>query len=244
MNATNAKVLIVDDDADIRTNIADILDDLGYQTSTADNGFAALDIVRQHAFDVVLLDYKMPGMDGASLYQEIKKLQPSIAAIMITAWSGSDGAQKARNAGTWDVLKKPVNIPVLLERLSRAASAPVVLIVDDDKDFCESLWQILNERHFRVAIAHSENEAITQANLAQCQVAIVDLKLGSDDGRNVIRMIEKAVPEARTVIVSGDKEFAALTSQEFKGRPISAVCEKPIVIDQLLKVIEAETNRN
>ncbi|MCA9135333.1 MAG: response regulator [Planctomycetales bacterium] len=244
MNGASTSVLIVDDDADIRTNIADILNDLGYHTTTAENGVAALEIVREKPIDVVLLDYKMPGMDGASLYREIKKLQPAVAAIMITAWAGSDGAQQARDAGTWDVLRKPVDIPTLLNRLSHAAGAPIVLIVDDDKDFCDSLWQILNQRHFRVAMAHNEHDGITQANLAQCQIAIVDLKLGNGDGRNVLREIHQQVPNARTVIISGDKEFAANTSLEFNDQLITGVCEKPIAVEKLLNMIDSGAKPN
>ncbi|WP_372897261.1 response regulator [Stieleria sp.] len=244
MNESGSRVLIVDDDADIRTNFADILSDLGYQTTTAEDATAALRCVRDSRFDVVLLDYQMPGMDGASLYREIKKLQPSVAAIMITAWAGSDGAQQAKNAGTWDVLRKPVDIHDLLEKLARAASAPIVLVVDDDEDFCQSLWQVLNLRHFRVALAHSEAEGISQASDSQCQVAIVDLKLGSGDGRNVIRRIHQAVPKARTIIVSGDRDIAADAYDELGDQVVNAVCQKPIDIDQLLNMIETDSGRN
>ncbi|WP_182870064.1 response regulator [Stieleria mannarensis] len=244
MNERGSRVLIVDDDADIRSNFADILSDLGYQTTTAEDGAAALRCIRESRFDVVLLDYQMPGMDGASLYREIKKLQPSVAAIMITAWAGSDGAQQAKNAGTWDVLRKPVDIPDLLEKLSRAATAPIVLVVDDDEDFCQSLWQILNLKHFRVALAHSEAEGISQAADSKYQVAIVDLKLGSGDGRKVIRRIHRAIPQARTIIVSGDQKTAADAYEELGDQIVNAVCAKPVDVEQLLTMIESETGRN
>ncbi|QEF98821.1 Response regulator receiver protein [Stieleria maiorica] len=244
MNERGSRVLIVDDDADIRANFSDILSDLGYQTTTAEDGVAALRCIRESRFDVVLLDYQMPGMDGASLYREIKKLQPSIAAIMITAWAGSDGAQQAKNAGTWDVLRKPVDIPDLLEKLSRAATAPIVLVVDDDEEFCQSLWQILNLKHFRVALAHSEAEGISRAADSKYQVAIVDLKLGSGDGRKVIRRIHRAIPEARTIIVSGDQKTAADAYEELGDQIVNAVCAKPIDVEQLLTMIESETGRN
>lgn len=129
MNDSPASVLIVDDDDDIRINFSDILQDIGYRTTTAECAESALDYVRKDDFDVVLLDYKLPGMDGASLYREIKRLRPSIPAIMITAWSGSDGAQQALNAGTWDVLRKPVDIPELLHKLDQATNAPLARII-------------------------------------------------------------------------------------------------------------------
>lgn len=244
MNKKPPNVLIVDDDADIRSNLADILGNLGYHTTTAHDGESALQCVRAGQFDVVLLDYKMPGMDGASLYQEIKKLQPSVAAIMVTAWAGSDGAQRARDAGTWDVLRKPVNIPELLDKLAEAANAPVVLVVDDDEEFCRSLWQILNDRHFRVALAHSEEEGIARISELHYQIAIVDLKLGAGDGRNVIRRIGDAVPRANTIVVSGDRESAMVAYQELGDDAVNGFCQKPIDIEHLLEMIRSGAGRN
>lgn len=239
-----SQILIVDDDADIRSNFSDILEDLGYQTTTAKDGATALEIVREKSFDVVLLDYKMPGMDGASLYHEIKKLQPSVAAIMITAWAGSDGAQQARNAGTWDVLSKPVDIPILLEKLSQAAKAPIVLIVDDDTEFCQSLWQILNLRRYRVALAHNETDGIRLAGDAKCDVALVDLKLGTGDGRNVIRRIHQAAPEARTIIVTGFRGNESDLRSDGDAEASNFICNKPIDVDQLLGLIDGGIQRD
>ena len=115
MNEKSRRVLVVDDDADIRVNITDILNDLGYETAMAEDGEAALNCVRASSFEVVVLDYKMPGMDGVTLCRELKKLQPSIATIMVTAYAGNDGAKQAIDAGAQNVLRKPVDIDELLK---------------------------------------------------------------------------------------------------------------------------------
>lgn len=115
MNKQSRRVLVVDDDADIRVNITDILNDLGYETAMAEDGEAALDCVRASSFEVVVLDYKMPGMDGVTLCRELKKLQPSIATIMVTAYAGNDGAKQAIDAEAQNVLRKPVDIDELLK---------------------------------------------------------------------------------------------------------------------------------
>lgn len=121
-----SKILIVDDDADIRANISDILDDLGYDTDTAQDGDAALDRLvgdceaTKCDFDLCLLDFKMPGMDGAELFQRIRDECPEIRAIMITAYAGDDGVQRALDAGTWRVLRKPVDMKSLLGLIKEA----------------------------------------------------------------------------------------------------------------------------
>ena len=121
--------MIVDDDRDILANLSDILTDLGYQIDTAIDGESAILKVEEHCpnsgncrFDLCLLDFNMPGMDGVELYEKILEHNPKLRAIMITAYAGDDGIQRAVNAGTWKVLKKPVDIQKLLEMISEATT--------------------------------------------------------------------------------------------------------------------------
>ncbi len=91
---------MVDDDVDTCRNLSDILTDLGYRVDTAHDGPTALELVRRNAYDVALLDYKMPGMDGLTLYREIKRLRAGTVAIVVTAYaSGSDRGGGARGRG-------------------------------------------------------------------------------------------------------------------------------------------------
>src|SRR5262245_17437540 len=103
MSTASPHILVVDDDADTCHNLSDILTDLGYDVDTANDGLTALALVRQNAYDVALLDYKMPGMDGVTLYREIKKLSSGTVAIVVTAYASGATAQEALEAGAWQV---------------------------------------------------------------------------------------------------------------------------------------------
>lgn len=122
------RILIVDDDDDILANLSDILSDLGYETVTACDGQIALEKVAgsvatdNSPFDLCLLDFKMPGMDGVELLEKIHEENPKLRAIMITAYAGSDGVQRALAAGTWKVLRKPVDIEKLLGIIDEAVA--------------------------------------------------------------------------------------------------------------------------
>ena len=157
-----ASILIVDDDEDITANLADILSDLDYVLDVANDGEDAMRLVDRNRYDIVLLDFKMPGVDGAELYRQIKQAQPHVVAIMVTAYAGSNGVERAKGAGTWKVLKKPVDIPELLTLIDEAANQPLILLIDDDKEFCETLWQVLREHGYRVGKAFDEQSAQTQ----------------------------------------------------------------------------------
>ena len=121
------RILIVDDDADTLANLADILSDEGYEIVTACDGEIALREVsgcdafgEAGQFDLCLLDFKMPGMDGVELLQKIRAEHPKLRAIMITAYAGDDGVQRALAAGTYKVMRKPVDIDSLLELIDEA----------------------------------------------------------------------------------------------------------------------------
>ena len=123
------RILIVDDDKDILANLCDILSDIGYQIDTATCGEEAIGKVEQFCpsqsdccYDLCLLDFKMPGIDGVELYKRIQEFNPKLRAIMITAYAGDDGVQRAVEAGTWKVLRKPVDIEQLLGEIREAVS--------------------------------------------------------------------------------------------------------------------------
>lgn len=123
------RILIVDDDEDILANLSDILSDLGYQTDTANCGEAAIGKVENFCpdeqnccYDLCLLDFKMPGIDGVELFKKIQGFNPKLRAIMITAYAGDDGIQRAIDAGTWKVLRKPVDIEKLLSMIKEAVA--------------------------------------------------------------------------------------------------------------------------
>jgi DNA-binding NtrC family response regulator len=109
------KILVVDDDPDIVANLSDILCDLGYHPSSAHNGTTALGLVEQQKFDVAIVDYKMPGMDGSTLLSKIRQRQPETTAIMVTGFAEDQRINSAVADGDLQVFRKPVDIKALLK---------------------------------------------------------------------------------------------------------------------------------
>jgi len=238
MKSATRFVLVVDDDLDACQNLSDILTDLGYAVQTAHNGPAALELVRRNSFDVALLDYKMPGMDGLTLYREIKRQSPATVAIMLTAYVSGASSDDARHAGMWKVLPKPVDLALVLPLVDEAVNQPLVLLVDDDQDLCASLWDLLRERGYRVSLAHTASAArdlLVQQNL---KVVLLDLKLPDGIGNAVFALLRHANPEVRTMIITGHPpEFDSLIKNILTDGA-DAICYKPFDLDQLLATLK------
>jgi DNA-binding NtrC family response regulator len=124
VNMTEAAgVLIVDDEYSTRDSLCHWLARDAYRTGTARNGKEALQRLQESSWDVVLLDIRMPGMDGIELQRRMRQLYPELVVIMITAYSSVATAVRALKEGAFDYVTKPVD-PMELSRLVRRAVGP------------------------------------------------------------------------------------------------------------------------
>ena len=101
------RILIVDDEQIVRESLTNWLKEESYQVEAAENGTLALEKIRQSPFQVVLLDLKMPGMDGIQVLTELKKDFPDIEVIIMTAYGSVNTAVEAIKAGAYDYIVKP-----------------------------------------------------------------------------------------------------------------------------------------
>lgn len=236
MSEQTPSVLVVDDDRDICQNMADILADFGFHVDVAHDGAAALELVRRPPYDVALLDLKMPGMDGLTLYREIKKVQAGTVALLVTAYAGGSTSEDALAGGMWRVLPKPVDLARLMSLVDEAIEQPLVLVVDDDADLCDNLWELLHERGYRVSIAHDARQAAEQLRGAT-RVVLLDLVLPGGDGAEVLREARAANPDVRTVLITGHRAETAPVIEQLRAEGADAVCYKPFDIPALLGTV-------
>lgn len=104
------KILIVDDQFGIRILLNEVFQKEGYKTFQAANGIQALDIVTKHDPDLVLLDMKIPGMDGIEILKRMKVIDPEIRVIIMTAYGELDMIQEAKDLGAITHFAKPFDI--------------------------------------------------------------------------------------------------------------------------------------
>jgi CheY-like chemotaxis protein len=237
MNPNIPSILVVDDEVDTCRNLSDILADLGYRVDVAHDGPSALELVRHNPYDVALLDLKMPGMDGLTLYREIKKLRADTVAIVVTAYATSATADEALTAGAWQVLPKPVDLRRMMGLVDEALSQPLVMVVDDDPDLCATLWDLLRERGYRVGVAHDETAAAQSLRDRSFKAVLIDMKLPAGDGSRVFRLVRATNPQARTIVITGHRSEMDRLVQEVLTEGADAVCYKPFDLPKLLATL-------
>ena len=108
------RLLVVDDEPSVRDSLQGILEQEGHQVSTAGSGEEALAILSEHSFDLILLDLKMPGIDGLEVMKEAKRTAPDTVVIMLTAYGTLDSAIVALRHGAHDYLLKPCSVGEIL----------------------------------------------------------------------------------------------------------------------------------
>lgn len=235
------RLLVVDDDVDTCANLSDILSDIGYDVQTAPDATSALRSMDQRAFDVVLLDLKMPGMDGLQLYRELKRRSSSTVAILITGFADSETRQRAEQLGVWRILPKPVDVPALLPLISEASKQPLLLVVDDDSDFCASLFDVLRDRSFRVGIAGTAQEAALQLSRQEFPIVLVDWRLPDADGLQFLEKIHSQHPQARTMLLTGHRHELTEQLQKNSLPGVDVFFYKPLEMDAFLGTLQRWT---
>jgi DNA-binding response OmpR family regulator len=115
------RVLVVDDDDVGRMTLTEILDLEGFEVVQAEGGRAALERLREGGYDVMLLDLKMPDLDGVAVLQQSADLAPETEVIVFTAHGSLESAIQAVRHGAYDYLLKPTSTEQILETVRRAA---------------------------------------------------------------------------------------------------------------------------
>ena len=114
-------ILIIDDDKDMRFILSNVLENEGYKTIAVEDGSKAFKEIEKHTFDLILLDFKIPGiMDGMQILEKMKQINKEIIVIMITAYGEIKKAVQAMKLGAFDYITKPFDNEELILVVKRA----------------------------------------------------------------------------------------------------------------------------
>ncbi len=141
---TSARILVVDDEEQMRDLLAKVLERNGYQVTVVSNGGSALAFLEDEPVDLVLTDVRMPGIDGMEALRSIKELNPEIVVIIMTGFGSIDQAVQAVKDGAYDYINKPFKIDEMLLTIQKAL---------DDRRLHQEVTTLRQEVHTRYHFA-------------------------------------------------------------------------------------------
>ena len=189
------RILVVDDEATTRTSLAEVLRLEGYDVAVAASGEEAIGIIAsQPPFDLMVLDLKMPGMDGLQLTEAVQKRSPDTVIILLTAFGTLETAIQAIRKGAHDYLLKPCPIPQILESVRKG------------------LAKYQQERHRRELVSRLEH---TLSELVAVERVGETKPLSFAPADDVLQVQDVRLDRERHIVTVGSRTVT-LTPTEFK----------------------------
>jgi two-component system response regulator HydG len=168
------RILVVDDEQHIRNSLATWFREEGYEVSVAASGKDALAAVAREGTNILLVDIKMPGMDGLELQRRVRELAPDATIIIMTAYASVETAVEALKEGAYDYIVKPFD-PEAVSRLVRKAAERYSLLAEN--------------RALRERISAASPSLITSGSPAMAKV---------------IELVEQVAPTDTSVLITGE----------------------------------------
>jgi response regulator RpfG family c-di-GMP phosphodiesterase len=245
------KVLVADDDPQSRELLIDILVKCGCETASAQDGREAVEKITEFKPDLVLMDIKMPVMDGFEALKRIRHMDGAgnIKVIAITSLASKTDANEIEKAGFDGYLPKPVDtrkfrdyIANLRQKKKSYGIKPKILCVDDEPMNLELLEAILAPAGYETLSVNDGHEALAVLKKTEVDLVLLDVMMPGMNGYDICRLIKASAETARVPVIM----ITALSSKEDRIKSIEAGAEdfitKPFetteVLTRIRKLLE------
>ena len=228
----STRILIVDDDKGMVSTLRDILGACGYQILHASSGHEAIDQARNAAPHAVLMDIRMPGLNGVDTFRELKRLAPDAYVIFMTAYATSELVEEARREGAVEVLAKPIDMEHLLELLSEITSRIPLLLLDGEEAIHLETDESLISTKLHIDRVKTIEEVVLHFEKEPWRVLVLELELARTVAGE-LRILHELNPNV-LIIAIGDVPNAQLAKSRSM---LSAYLPKTFETDDLIKVI-------
>ncbi len=236
------KIFVVDDNIDFSANITDILELKDYEVIVAQDGRQAIETIKENAVDLILMDIKMPVMNGVEAFKNIKKLRPEIPVIMMTAYAVEDLIRDALREGAFGIYNKSFDFEELLKKIENALSKGVfIMVVDDDRDIGVILHDVLVQKGYGVQIAENGETAIQMARENRFDIVLLDWNLPMLNSLETHLILRDIQPDIMTIFITGHlNDMENIVHQTLKKN--AYVClEKPLDMNHILALVQEIT---
>ncbi len=241
MNEAGMKgtILVVDDDRQMVKTLSAVLQLHGWKTVGAYSGEEAIAANEAQVFTAVLMDVKMPGINGVDAFRAIRKARPRMPVVLMTAYAAHDLLEQAEREGAMMVMPKPVSWPTLIGLLDRASAQPrSVLLVDDDPEFLGTLADVVAAHGVRVLRAQTMAEALHFLETEAPAIVVLDLRLDGVQPSDAVLAIKELSPAVILILCTGYPRLLDQTLASIPHGWVHAGLTKPFAPERLLEVLD------
>jgi len=231
------RILVADDEPNMRLTLAAILRAEGYHVDTAEDGLRAIEECQQKLYDVILMDIRMPGLDGVAAFRELRAFQLHARMIFMSAFGLDDLKQMALEEGAIAFLDKPLDLDKVI-RLIQEAYEITILVVAADKSVSTLLHQNLASPHYRITIVDSAQTALELLAQIQYDVVLIDVHLPEMNGLDFYLALRKVTPTAIAIMIANMEAEAEALAREAVRNTAYTFIHKPINLDYLLALLD------
>jgi CheY-like chemotaxis protein len=223
------RFLFVDDNVEFAENLVEIVGEFGASCDMAASGAEAIEKVRRERFDALVTDMRMPGMGGAELVHAIRRVDPGLPAVVLTAHAGDADLAAAVREGLLAVLAKPAPIARLVGLLASARRDGLLVVLEDDLALLDNLTEALRLDGFAAVTASSVVDT-ERLDPVRPFAALADLRIpGGPDGE-AIQRLEAKFPGIPLIAVTAHPASVPPSAR--------AVFTKPFDTSSLLAAVE------
>ena len=236
-------ILIIDDDEGMLRTLNYILTDKGYEVVTLSSGFEAIELTKERSFNVILIDIKMPGMNGVEVFKEIKRFSPETNIMMITAYTMHKLVGEAKKEGVQIILPKPLDLDEVISHIDGFKSDKL-LERDDDLGSSELLY-ILEERENELReksllISELKKELI---EIKENPTTMLEQERRKKQSENIHTLLKPKQLELFKILRQGEKNYEEIFNEVCnKKLSIHDMHALRLLISRLNKKLRQETN--
>ena len=220
------RILIADDEANMRLTLADILEDEGYEVATASSGERAVELGHTDPYDVILMDFRMPGIDGLEATRRIRDKQKSARVIFMSAYATDEVKRQAFEAGATAFLAKPLDLDRVLTLIGEARET-AVLVVDADAVAARALGEAIADNGYWVRTVNRAGEALELAAQIRFDVIFLDVELPRMSGLDLYLALRRLAPRAVVIMMCAPEPALEAVAREAVRHTAYTVMRKP-----------------
>lgn len=219
------KVLIVDDETNMRTTLGDILEDEGYEVRLATNGEEAVDLCASAEFDTLVMDYRMPGLNGLEAFRLIRRRSADARVILMSAYGAELVPLRALEEGVVAFLRKPLDVEQMLKLI--AGVRDVSVLVAGGEDSVGELDEALRQLGYRTTVASDASKAIGLVEQIRYNLIFIDASFPSMGALKLYQAIRQRAPSAVAIILAGSESEEEVAREIIEQTAYTSI-RKPI----------------